>query len=256
MGDKPMRNVLRRKYGKISGVSLTILALLTGCAPSSQALPPDLSQGTPVATGWSTIQHAVALSAQANMYAMKTGVDVTQGTLKTAYTTYGSINLPNTISLSIHEQNFNVRYYQQGNVAYEFSDNRWAEAAPLADMNVLYGYRQLVASVPAQSVTVYQLPDQFVVTEYCHIYKVIIPSKYVTALIGWDKGANMHYSSDVAYTFAVGGISGDLREVTTDSVGEVPAVGPVQVSSDTELFDYNEPQALVKLPPDLVDKLS
>lgn len=252
-----MRKILRPSRWVATVASVTVgVGLLTGCAPSVQPLPPNQAQGTVDPSGWAAIRQSVDASATSSMFDIKSEVDFTEGTLKTSYTTYGSINLPQTINLSLHEQNFNVRYYQQGQVAYEFSDNAWVEAPPLSNMDVLAGYHQLVSSVPATSVVVYQLPPQFVVTEYCDIYKVVIPSQYVKALIGWSKNSQVHNTSDVVYTFAVGQDSGLLDEVTTNSVGEVQSVGPVQISSDTELFDYNKPQALVKIPGDLVDKLS
>ena len=248
-----MRN---RTWKRLTLMTLLVGSFLVGgCGPAVQPLPSTLSLNrTPVTGAWSTMKAAVSKGLQESTYQIKSNVSVAGSSLHTDYSLYGKINLPNTASLSLHENNFNPVFYQQGLVAYAYENNQWVKADPLVNMDVYASYQRLLKSIPA-STAIYQLKKAYVVDEYCNVYQADVSANDVASIALWDNQAQLPNMGTVRITFYVGQVDGQLREVKTDSVGNVKRMGSVEVVSDTVLFNYNKPSAAVQLPLSLVKLL-
>jgi len=242
---------------KVSMMSiLGSVLILTGCSPSTQLLPQQLNQqGVLQSNGWKTIQAAVQLGMSENMYKIKSAVTLIQGSQHTGFSVYGSINVPDSAALSIHENNFNIAFYQQGLSAYAQDNARWSQTNAISNIGVYPVYSKLLQHIQTRSIPVYQEKDEYVVDEYCKVFRMIIPGEHVAQLSVWSSGITLPTLSQVQYTFFIGKKSGQLREVQTSSVGDLSQIGSVQVDSDTILFDIGNKIAKVQIPNDLVKTL-
>ncbi len=230
--------------------------ILTGCSPSAQPLLMQGSQpGVLQPNGLQMIQKAVRLGMSENMYKIKSDLTTVQGSLHTDFFVYGSIDTPNLASLNIHENNFNISFYQQGLSAYTFDNGRWSRTKAFPNIDVYPSYSKLLQLEQNQSIPVYEEKDQYVVDEYCKVYRMIIPGKHVTQLSVLNTGTEFPAISNVQYTFFIGETSGQLREIQTSSVGDMSGVGAVQVNSDVILFDIGKKAAKVQIPSNLVKTL-
>lgn len=249
-----MRKSSKRKM-YIMGVIGSALSL-TGCSPSAQPFPLEPNQqGVLAANGMKTIQKAVQLGMSEKMYDIKSNVTTIQGSMHTDFSVYGSINEPNSASLNINENNFNISFYQQGLSAYALDNGRWTQTKVLSDMGVYPAYSKLLHSVQNQSIPVYQEKDQYVVNEYCKVFRMIVPRTLFAQLSVWGAGMKLPDISNVQYTFFIGKTSDQLREIQTRSVGDMSGIGSVQVNSDTILFNIGKKIAKVQIPSDLVKTL-
>lgn len=245
-----------QKWWMFIGVGM-IGSILTGCSPSRQITPSMIHPVKHIVrNGWNVIDDALAKGVEIHNYQIKTDESVITGSLHSDFSVYGSIDKPDIASISVHENNFNIQYYQQGMSAYAFDNGRWSQVAPLANVDLYQSYIHLVHSINQRKFPVYEeAVPQYVVDEYCNVYDVTLPGIDVEKLALWDNGEVFPNMSNVSFTLYIGQKSGQLREVETSSVGAIRTVGPVQVNSDTILFNVNKPGAKVHIPATLVKEL-
>ncbi len=236
---------------------LSLTVMLSGCSPSAQ--PPqnpnsvaNLGTGKVSSDAINELERAVQLGEQSGKYKMKSNVQLLQGTIHTDFSVYGTINLPDRASLSFHENNFNISFYQQGQSAYSLANSQWTPASPISGIDVFPGYARLLAHVAESKTPIYQLKDTYDVDEYCHVYQVSVPGQDVASLSMWGNGFKLNGISNVTYTFFVGIKDNLLIEVQTESVGAVSGIGGENVESDTVLYDQGKDIANISIPNNLV----
>ncbi|GGI94964.1 hypothetical protein GCM10010885_00590 [Alicyclobacillus cellulosilyticus] len=234
--------------------------LLAGCAPTpgvmSMQASTEQTQASLVKDGWTVLRLAVARSRMVRLYKVKMDVDVAQGPLHSQFSVYGMVHAPDMALLSFHSLNSNTRFYQQGKVAYVQEYKRWSQTSPMFNLDAFAPYQHIMTWAQARGVSVFQLPDTYVIDQYCHVYQATIPMAAERPLGLWN-GAPIASgpSAAVLYTFYVGTKDGALHEVQTATVGAIAAVGAVEIDTDAMFFDFDNKDAEVKLPNDLFGQL-
>jgi len=239
------------------GALLVLSVGLVGCSPSVQkiaSVEPQKQTSVGVA-GWTEVGGAVQRAAEAGRYKIKSSVDFQQGTIHTNYAVYGSVDAPDDASLSLHENNFNVEYYQQGQVAYAYDNGTWAQVPAIQDVDVFPSYIRVLSTVDQAATPIVQQPDVFVVDEFCHVFQATVPGRDVAGVALWGNSPVQPNIGAVQFTFYVGKSSHELREVDTASVGMEPGIGAILLHSNTVLFDLGSDIANVHIPNDLVKQL-
>ncbi|MFB5192481.1 hypothetical protein [Alicyclobacillus fastidiosus] len=254
----------RRVLGFGSMVAMLALAGLTGCTPAVQAPSSGAATAQTVIhtnVSWQPLSTAVDKSTTATMYKLESDVELKNGSMHTSYTVYGTVNLPDKASINIHENNFNISFYQQGQVAYADEASSWTQTQPMSNLGSYGSYQTLIQDAAAKQVSLIQLNRTFVVDEYCNVYQFTMPNQSV-ALPGFlqqvpgAKSGDIGANEPIEYTFYVGQKTGYIREVQTDSVNPVDQMGPVATDTTTTFFDIDEPKvAAVQVPQTLVTQL-
>lgn len=240
------------------GIALLGCTFLVGCSPSIQQ---PLAGMTPVSfqkiapNGWSAILASVQKGTQLKKYQIKSKVEVVDNSLHPYYATYGSIQKPDKVSMSVHEGDFNIDFFQQGKSAFSFINGHWSVATPLSNPDVFPTYLQILEGVAKTGAPVYLEPTQYIVDEYCTVYAVKVPAAAVEQLAEWDGGEVFSSSSPVLMTLMIGKRNDELREVQTTSVGSLPNIGPIELTSTTVLFNMNKKYADVTVPASLVKQM-
>jgi hypothetical protein len=230
---------------------------VTGCSPALQQNVASARTGTPVQAGevWQNIVSAAESAEATGKYMVKMNVDASDSASHSQMSLYGYINPPNKAALDIVESNNDVQYYQQGNVAYYKDNGRWTQTTPFSEVDVFPSYLHLAQYGLQQTLPLVQLPDVYVNTEYCKVYQTTVPASALDTLPILGGKVNQKGLKSIQYTFFVGKSDKLLREVQTQSVGDLANVGSLQVSSDTILFNLGQKTADVQIPPDLVKQL-
>lgn len=241
----------------LSKAVVLVVLFVTGCSPSVQnasheTFRPEQFVGV---QGWNAIRNAVVRTESAGRYKIKSSLDFEQGSIHTNYSVYGSINVPDRASLSLHENNFNVVYYQQGAVAYALDNGTWAKVDAISNLDVLPSYDRVLVTVDSSKVPLTKGADAFVVNEYCDVYQATLPGDNVAQVALWDNHAHLPNIGEVQFTFYIGKKSHELREVDTSSVGTESDVGAILTKTNTVLFDIGSDIANVQIPTDLVKQL-
>ncbi|AEJ43233.1 hypothetical protein TC41_1294 [Alicyclobacillus acidocaldarius subsp. acidocaldarius Tc-4-1] len=239
--------------------------LSTGCTPAVQSVSIASGTATQVVSDhapWSPLLNALDKSEAATMYKMQTAVNIQNGNLHTSFTVYGTIQQPNMASIQVHENNFNIAFYQQGQVAYQQDGTIWSPAQPVSTLNAYAGYRDVIEYAIAHHLPLEKMNRTYVVDEYCDVYRVVVPNGIVSlpAFLGGAPGASAtelsSHASQVAYVFYVGETSGYIRQIQTQSVGVVDSVGSLIMQTTTIFQDINNAQlAKVQIPVSLVQQL-
>ncbi|GEO24766.1 hypothetical protein AAC03nite_05510 [Alicyclobacillus acidoterrestris] len=255
----------RRVAGFGTMVVMLALAGLTGCTPAVQA-PSSSTTSTAVTVtaknvSWTPLTKAVNKSTAASMYKLESDVELKNGSMHTSYTVYGTVNLPDRASISVHENNFNISFYQQGKVAYADETSSWTQTDPIQDLRSFNSYAQLVQTAAGKHLTLEKLNRTFVVDEYCDVYRFTMPNQSVQLpgflqQVAGNNRSTLGSNEPIQYTFYVGQTTGFVREVQTDSINPVDQLGPVVTDTSTTFFDIDEPKvAAVKIPQTLVKQL-
>lgn len=238
-----------------------LLGCAAGCAPTPQANG-EAAQPAPAggsggwhADSWAPVADAVRLGLRSLVYKEKISVQVSVGSIQSGFSVYGSVNAPDRASIGLHVNSDNLNYYQQGRSAYAQENLRWGQVSALRDVDVFPSYARLVERSAGARVPILRSnEDQFVIDEYCAVYQARVPARLVPRFADWGT-VNPRDMSDVVYTFYIGRKDGQLREVTTDSVGQLQDVGAMEVHTDTQLFDLGREEALVTIPKSLFGSL-
>ncbi|WP_231862827.1 hypothetical protein [Alicyclobacillus mali (ex Roth et al. 2021)] len=211
---------------------------------------------------WGPLVQAIEKSEAASMYKLQTAVNIQNGNLHTSFTVYGTIQQPDMASIQVHENNFNIAFYQQGQVAYQQDGTIWSPAQPVSTLNAYAGYRDVVEYAMAHHFPLVQMNRTYVVDEYCNVYRVIVPNGTVSlpAFLGGAPGASStelsSHASEVAYVFYVGQTTGYIRQIQTQSVGVVDSVGSLIMQTSTIFQDIDNTQlAKVQIPVSLAQQL-
>jgi hypothetical protein len=245
-----------KRWASVTTAALCMSILLAGCSPSSQPpQTPDLGTGTVSRGAMSELQQAIELGEQSGKYKVKSDVQLLQGTIHANFSVYGAVNLPDKASLSFHESNFNISFYQQGQSAYSLVNAQWLPTAPVQSVDVFPAYARLLQYVEHSNTPVYKLKDLFDVDEVCHVYQLTVPGQNVAGLSMWGNGFKLNQISNVTYTFMVGTKSHFLIEVKTESVGAIEGMGGQNIESDTVLYDQGQDIANISIPNNLVTQL-
>lgn len=257
-----------RKRNRLT-VSLLIAAIcgtvLAGCAPGVQTASIASGTATTVTNknvDWTPLIDAINKSEGATLYRLQTSVSVQNGNLKTSYTVYGTIQLPDTTNIQVHENNFNVGVYQQGKVAYQEDNGTWIKMTPLANLDAYKGYAQVVNRALKQGYKLDEMNQTYVMNEYCNVYRLDVPNGtavlpgFLDGAVGSSAKALKSSSSQIEYLFYVGQTSGYLRQVQTQSVNMVNGVGPMSMTTTTLFSSIDDPQiAQIEIPSSLVQQL-
>ncbi|QRF23739.1 hypothetical protein FY534_08735 [Alicyclobacillus sp. TC] len=228
---------------------------LVGCSPKPLTTlnqVPPISLAKTDAEAWPIIQTAIQKGLQLHQYQIKASVNLVDNSINPSFTVYGSVEKPNEVSLGVHEGDTNIQFFQQGQSAFSFVNGHWAPSDPLPSPDVFQTYAKVLEGVEKMGTPVYLQPQQYVVDEYCWVFTMIVPGVDVEKLATWDAGEVFPASSHVLMTVMVGKRSGQIREVETSSVGSISEVGPIQISTDTILFNLNKKYAKVNIPLSLV----
>lgn len=254
----------------MSFVALCGVLAVSGCTPAVQ----NQSVGTQKAhqvikpsVSYLPLKNAVLKSESANMYRIKSTVQEQDGTAHTNYSLYGYVNLPNRLSVQVHENSFNISFYQQGQVAYADELGTWTQSPSVAKLNAYQDYYELVSQVMALHTTLTQMNKVYVDNEYCDVYRFDVtnpklsPPPFLESLAGVTGSAvstqlTGQNSTGIQYTFYVGQHSGYLREVQSQTINGVGGLGPIATSTDTTFFDINNSKlAKITVPNTLVKQL-
>lgn len=240
--------------------------LLTACGPAVQ---PMNTAGTTSAVfvnpqktgtlvspaGWLTLQASAQAGARAQYYREQMSSTMVQGSLHSGFSLYGSLNPPDRVSLALQEGNTSTYYYQQGQVAYYEDNGRWSSTTPIANVNVFPSYEKIISQASAENIPLYQQKRTYVFDEYCNVYTSVLPAAMFTSLPAFGGTGSSRPTGQVAVTWYVGQTDHILRRVDTQSVGGVPDIGSMQVSTSTLVYDINSPIAKVSIPTALVKQL-
>lgn len=235
----------------------TVMAV-AGCSPSeptSSTPSNQLGHSVDALQAWKSILGSAEGGEASGRYMVSMNVDVSDSSSHSQMIVYGGINPVDTGSIDIVESNKDVKFYQQGQVAYYKDNGRWTQTTPLADLDVFPTYIHLIQYASAKALPVVQLHDTYVNSEYCTVYRAIFPSSALDTLPILGRSVSKQGLKDIQYTFYVGQTDKLLREVQTRSVGDLTGIGSMQVVSDTVLFDIGQKVATVQLPLDLVKQL-
>ncbi len=248
--------IKRTKWIYVAFTTAAVITMASGCSPSVQSpAQPNLGAGTVSHFGIGELQQAVQLGEQSGKYKIKSDVQLLQGTIHTDFSVYGSVNLPDRVSVSFHENNFNVSFFQQGQSAYALGNSQWVQTNPISDLNVFPSYERLFQYILKSGIPVYQLDSTFDVDENCHVYQATVPGVAAATLSLWANGFGPEDLSPVKYTFFIGEKTHLLLEIQTQSVGAITGMGSIGVNSDTVLFSQGKPEAIIQIPNDLVKQL-
>ncbi|MCL6548149.1 MAG: hypothetical protein K6T30_04475 [Alicyclobacillus sp.] len=260
--DRMRKRTTLRRLMKGALAASVLFGGAVGCSPAPQPMAdvvapaqPGVQAGELQAADWSAVEHAVQLGERSLVYKEKIAVQVSVGSIHSGFTVYGSVNAPDRASIGLHVNSDNFYFYQQGESAYAQTNLRWGQVPALSNLDVFPSFERLIQAARAAGVPVYrEAQDEFVIDEYCAVYHASVPARLVPAFRDWG-GVSPGDMSDVSYTFYIGQKDGQLREVTSDSVGQVQDVGAMQIHSDLELFDLGQEQALVSIPKSLFGSL-
>ncbi|MFD1674739.1 hypothetical protein [Alicyclobacillus fodiniaquatilis] len=237
-----------RNWWKGTCFALVCIGALSGCAPGQQ--PSSLSTAATATVidehaNWKPLEQAILASSTATLYKIKSSVSLKNGSMHTSYTAYGTVNLPDKMLLSVHENNFNISFFQQGQVAYADENGTWTHTDAVTNLDAYGGYVPLVQTAAKQQLRLIQLKKVFVVNEYCNVYQVTVPQSLVQPPAFLEKLEDLQpvdtsSNQSIQYTFYVGQKTGKLREVQTQSINSVDEVGPVSTATDTTFFDIDD----------------
>lgn len=248
-------------------VTVLCVGLVSGCTPAVQSASVGSQKATHVLqnnVSWTSLQSAISKSDGATIYKVKSSVTLKDGSMHTNYSLYGAVNLPNTISVQVHENNFNISFYQQGQVAYSDELGTWMQSSPVSDIDAYSGYRQLIDSAIAAQTPLQQLNKTYVDNEYCDVYRATfkegtlpLPSFLQSVTGGTTQtGTKDTIPASIQYTFYVGKKSGYVREIQTQDINTVNEIGPVATATDMTFFDINNAKlAQISVPQTLVKQL-
>lgn len=240
---------------------------LSGCTPAIQKASSGASSIGKITernVDWAPLQTAIRRSAASTVFKIKSSVSLKDGSMHTHFSVYGTVNLPDKISVSLTENNFNISYFQQGKVAYADEQGIWKQTQSMQKFDAYQGYVELIQKAITNKLPLNQLNRSYVVNEYCDVYQVTMPTGSVSlpSFLADVSGASGAGSAQVSagepiqYTFFVGEKTGYLREVQTTSVSGVNEVGPVAADTDTTFFDIDKPNiAKITVPKTLVKQL-
>ncbi|WP_062309076.1 hypothetical protein [Alicyclobacillus sendaiensis] len=256
---------MKSRRRTVLALALCAGLLATGCTPGVQSVSIASGTATQVVSShvsWAPLIRALNKSETASMYKLQTAVNIQNGNLHTSFTVYGTIQQPNMASIQVHENNFNIAFYQQGQVAYQQDGTIWSPAQPVSNLNAYEGYRDIVEYATAHHLPLQKMNRTYVVDEYCDVYRVVVPNGVVSlpAFLGGVPGASSAelatHASEVAYVFYVGETSGYIRQIQTQSVGVVDSVGSLIMQTTTIFQDIDNAElAKVQIPVSLVQQL-
>ncbi|KRW91005.1 hypothetical protein SD51_11615 [Alicyclobacillus tengchongensis] len=260
-GGTPMRG----KLATLTGTVVFCAALLVGCAPGVQKA--SIASGTATTivkpdVSFAPLVVALHKSEQAQEYKLLTTVTIQNANLKTSFTEYGTLQMPNMANIQVHENNFNIGLYQQGQVAYQQDGTVWSKTEPVANLDAYQGYADIIDKAMQDHLQLAQMDRTYVVDEYCDVYRVIVPNgvaglpTFLQQTAGTSIPSIASHSSPVEYIFYVGESSGYIRQVQTQSVNVVDAVGSLSIQTSTIFSDIDNAQlAQVQIPSSLVGQL-
>ncbi|WAH35445.1 hypothetical protein [Alicyclobacillus dauci] len=257
---------MTKKFRVKSAVMVAVcLAGLTGCTPSVQR--PSIASATATKVtqtnvSWSALAQAVAKTSAASMYKIQSTVSLQNGSSHTSFTVYGTVNLPDKISVQVHENNFNISFYQQGKVAYADEQGQWNQTNALSNIDAFGGYQQIVHAAMADNLPLEKMNRTYVTDEYCDVYRVTMPDSTATvpaflqSLSALESKGEVAVKEPIQYIFYVGETSGYIRQVQTQSVNSVNQVGPVATNTSTLFYDLDQEKvAQIQIPNSLVKQL-
>lgn len=239
-------------------ISLAAICGLSACGPAvrnTSGTGTATTLGTPVAdTNWNAIVSAAVSGAQISMYKLEVTSTLVQGSLHSTFSAYGAVNNPGKISLAITEGNAQTEFYQQGSTAYSYDNGDWSPSAALSNVDVYPTYESIARQAQQTKIALYQLPKAYVQDEYCNVYQSILPASLFASLAEWPNVSPGDVGK-ILVTWYVGQTDSVLRQVNTQSVGGIPAVGSVGINSSTLMFDLNKKLAQIQIPKDLIRQL-
>lgn len=251
-----------RKFVLMALTSVTFLSL-TACGPAVQPMtgtgagsavnPAKTGQQVPAST-WQSIAQAAQAGMQIQYYKEQLTASMSQGSLHSNYSLYGSLNPPDGAYLTLREGNTSLDYYQHGQVAYYLDNGRWSATPDIPNVNVYSSYEQLIGRAGQAGVPLYQQKRAYVFDEYCDVYTSVLPAGMVSALPSMDS-VKTDKLGPVAVTWYVGQSDNLLRRVDMQTVGGISDIGEMQLNTSTLIFDINSPVAKVSVPKDLVKQL-
>ncbi|WP_067617285.1 hypothetical protein [Alicyclobacillus acidiphilus] len=256
---------VRHRWATSVLISVFCGSLLAGCAPGVQTA--SIASGTATTVtqknvDWTPLLNAITKSEGATLYRLQSSVSIQNGSLKTSYTVYGTIQLPDTINMQVHENNFNIGMYQQGQVAYQEDNGTWIKMQPLQNLDAYQGYADVIEQAMKQGYKLDEMNQTYVMDEYCNVYRVTVPNgmaplpAFLADAVGSSAKTLNDTASGVEYVFYVGQTSGYLRQVQTQSVNMVNNVGPMLTSTTTLFSAIDQPTvAQMQIPSTLVQQL-
>lgn len=257
-----MRHIMQTR-AVLASLCCVVALSLSACGPavqrttgSSSNLPtnPAKSGKLVPSSTWLTLEASAQAGTQLQYYMEQITANMSQGSLHSDYSVYGTINPPDRAAIGIHEGNTNTYYYQQGKVAYYQDNGRWSLTDTLGNLDLFSSFANLISNASQAGVTLYQQKKAYVVDEYCDVYTSVLPAGMLSPLPSFS-GTAAEPMGAVAVTWYVGRTDHVLRRVDMQSVGSVTDIGQMQVNTSVLLFDINSPYAKVTIPKNLEQQL-
>lgn len=235
---------MKRRRGLLWGLFAASAFTLTGCnlVSNPSLMTQSLTQRQVDPTGLQHVLTALQTMADVQTYKLKASLQVTTGRFVRTVNYYGSVALPNTISMDETIGNSNYPIYQAGSFAYYMSGATWQPMTQITDLTPWDSLAALLKKHPPK--VVYALPQQVVTSWPCYVYQF----KSVTTgslLAPSTAGVGKHTIPHTAlYTVWVNILGGRVRQVEVQSTVGVPALGTAAIDATELYFGVNSPMQL------------
>jgi len=243
---------MKRRYLYVGLVGLAVL--LTGCNLKSD--PSLLNQAvvsrTLSSSGLGAIESSLQGMADVTTYEMKGSIDVATGQFVRDVDFYGTVALPDQVSMDQTIGGANYLLYQSGDFAYYNEDGKWKPSRRVTDLKPWDSMATLLSQAPPKRV--YRLPDTTVVSWMCKVYQFRTIAKPTTLDLGGTLGGARTIPHSALYTIYLDAHSGRLRQIVVQSTIGVPGLGTSSLTATLLLFGFNK-KVNMNVPNDLLAQI-
>lgn len=215
---------------------------LTGCnlVSDPSSLTQVVVQRTVAQNGLQTIETALQAMKSVQNYQLKSNMQVATGRFVQNVNFYGTVMLPDTVSMDETIGNADYQLYQSGKFAYYEDANIWHPMKPLQDLKPWDSLLSLLQESPPS--VVYQLPKQTVVSWDCNVYQFATKAKQGSQVEEAGLGAigQQTVPHTALYTVWIDANDGQFRQLEVQSTAGVPGLGTESFSGTTVFFSYNK----------------
>lgn len=241
---------------RMISVSAVAMVLLTGCSLTSTnvLLTQAVTARSVDPQGLQQVESALDQMNTVQTYDLKADIGVATGRFVRDALFYGSVELQSPVTVSMDETIGGADYvvYQSNQFAYFRNGAKWEPTTPIQDLRPWDSLRQLLATAPPK--TVYQLPQQTVVSWICNVYQFTTTAAAVGPTDPQTVLPSHRIPAKALYTVWVDTTDGLVRQVQVQSTVGVPNLGTASVNATQLYFNFNQPMNLTA-PSDLLSQI-